>query len=152
MPEDEKNLIRAIIDRVKKAEGVAYDKDIATPLRVSERNVAAWKERGTIPWSHLLEWARHRGVSFEWLINGRGPMRVDELQAVAESPAAYRVRCLDVAVLKEITEVVERHLAVKGIELPPEKRAYIISLLYEQAMQTDQVETTALPDLVALAS
>ena len=152
MSAQEKNLIREVLDRVKEIEGVEFDKEVATPLRMSERNLASYKERGSMPWEQLKTYALWRGVSLEWLVNGTGPIRREELNGVGEPRADYQARCLDIDLLSECIASVDRFLETSRRDLPADKRARIVGFLYEQSIKSDQLQDADLPNLVALAS
>lgn len=92
--EDEKEFVyhtttTEIINRIKKAEGLRFDADIAIPLRADKKNVSVWKARDAIPFDKLIEYSRMEGVSLDWLVNGRGPMRVKDM--IEEPGAIYKV-------------------------------------------------------------
>lgn len=131
MGSDEKSTLRTILDRLKEAEGVSHDVDLAAPLRTNKRNISAWKERGAIPWERLSAYCREREISLEWLINGRGPQSV--LDIAAEPGAIYRVPT-DQDAICLLSGDIYRALQETGREITPEKFADIVRLLHRDML------------------
>ena len=103
--------LNTIIERVRTAEGVNSDRELAEPLKVGERFVSSAKAKGSIPWPQLYAWASWRGISLEWLFNGRGPMwasDLDEHDAEARmlppDPDAPRLEAILATFLRTLVE------------------------------------------------
>lgn len=92
MPEKNSEIdIRAILGRIKRVEGETADAGLSGPLNTTKRNIVSWKQRGTIPWEAITQWAAQRGVSLDWVLLEKGPMWSDEI-GLAEPGAYYRVK------------------------------------------------------------
>lgn len=142
--------LRDVLDRLKALEGVRNDVDLAAPLATNRRNIAAWKERGSLPWERLDDYCRRRGVSLEWLVNGRGASRLTQL--VSEPGAVYQV-ATDQDVLYRIAADVYRALGEAGLSISPEKFAGIMRLLHRDMLDagTEAVSYEKVREVVRLA-
>ena len=129
--------LRQVLDRLKGLEGVRADIDLAEPLGTNRRNVSAWKERGSLPWDRLYEYCQRRQISLEWLLNGRGAVRVTEL--VAEPGVVYRLDT-DQDVVYRIAADVYRALAETGMTLTPEKFAQVTRLLHRDMLHSNAAD------------
>lgn len=130
---DDDDLAGAVIERIKRAEGLRFDADVAARLRVDRRNLHGWKSRGTIPLEHLVAYSRESGVSLDWLVNGRGAQRGG---AVAE-PAPEYGGSLDVERLSRIIDQVEAGAARAGLDPDNHQKARLYAYLYDQAPDLD---------------
>ena len=142
--------LRQVLDRLKTLEGVRADIDLAEPLATNRRNVSAWKERGSLPWDRLYDYCLRRQISLEWLLNGRGAVRVTEL--VAEPGGVYRLDT-DQDVVYRIAADVYRAMRESGTELSPEKFAQVTRLLHRDMLHShsDQVAYDKVLEVVKLA-
>lgn len=142
--------LRQVLDRLKTLEGVRADIDLAEPLATNRRNVSAWKERGSLPWDRLYDYCLRRQISLEWLLNGRGAVRVTEL--VAEPGVVYRLDT-DQDVVYRIAADVYRAMRESGTEISPEKFAQVTRLLHRDMLHShsDQVAYDKVLEVVKLA-
>jgi hypothetical protein len=62
---------REIFNRIGTIIGSQANKKIAEALGVAPQATSGWKERNSIPWKHLYEFSRLRGISLKWLISGQ---------------------------------------------------------------------------------
>ena len=82
-----------IIARLRQATGAADDADLARRLRLSSRAVVSnWKRRDTVPLSECLQVARDQGVSLDWLLLGRGAMRLERRGELRDGDSTPYVR------------------------------------------------------------
>lgn len=88
----------------------------------------------------MAEYAREKGVSLEWLVNGRGPVHIREL-AVAEPGAIYRVETDQDAVYR-IAALVTTHCLEHGIRLPEQKIENIVKLIHRDMIAAGQEEVS----------
>lgn len=68
----------AIIARMAQSLGVKRDYQIADRLGISRNTISNWRARGTVPLRECLEISERYGISMEWLVSSRGPMRRPE--------------------------------------------------------------------------
>ncbi|KAF0193200.1 MAG: hypothetical protein FD165_303 [Gammaproteobacteria bacterium] len=126
-----KNIAIRAIDRIKQAEGLRYDADVADRLNVERKRLSQWKYRGTPPYEKLIDYSRKSGISLDWLLNDRGPMRTNDL--VAEPGAIYRVTTDQDVVYKLAAEVFQA-VVESGINLSPEHFRNIVRLLHRDML------------------
>lgn len=151
MAEDTRSdLLRQVLDRLKSLEGLRSDVELAEPLATNRRNIAAWKERGTLPWDRLYDYCQRQQVSLEWLLNGRGASRVTQL--VAEPGAVYKLDT-DQDVLYRIAADIYRALRQSDTELSPEKFAQVMRLLHRDMLDSrgQQIAYEKILEVVKLA-
>jgi len=151
MAEDTRSdLLRQVMDRLKSLEGLRSDVELAEPLATNRRNIAAWKERGTLPWDRLYDYCQRRQISLEWLLNGRGASHVTQL--VAEPGAVYKLDT-DQDVLYRIAADIYRALRQSDTELSPEKFAQVMRLLHRDMLDSrgQQIAYEKILEVVKLA-
>jgi Bacteriophage CI repressor helix-turn-helix domain len=151
MAEDTRSdLLRQVLDRLKSLEGLRSDVELAEPLATNRRNIAAWKERGTLPWDRLYDYCQRRQISLEWLLNGRGASHVTQL--VAEPGAVYKVDTHQ-DVLYRIASDIYRALRQSDTELSPEKFAQVMRLLHRDMLdsRSQQIAYEKILEVVKLA-
>lgn len=148
--ETRSDLLRQVLDRLKALEGLRSDVELAEPLATNRRNIAAWKERGTLPWDRLYDYCQRRQISLEWLLNGRGATQITQL--VAEPGAVYRLDT-DQDVLYRIAADIYRALRQSNTELSPEKFAQIMRLLHRDMLdsRSEQIAYDKILEVVKLA-
>jgi hypothetical protein len=144
------DLLRKVLDRLKSLEGLRSDVELAEPLATNRRNIAAWKERGTLPWDRLYDYCQRQQVSLEWLLNGRGASHVTQL--VAEPGAVYKLDT-DQDVLYQIAADIYRALRQSDTELSPEKFAQVMRLLHRDMLgsRSQQIAYEKILEVVKLA-
>lgn len=140
----ERELLRGIIERICKLEGLANEVDVAGPLQVNPRNVAAWKSRKSVPWLHLETYCRKKGLSLEWMVYGRGARKSADLQM--EPGAVYRVTTDQDAVYR-LSAVVHRLCHEQNIAVDEESFADVVRLLHREGI--DEPERNVKPSRVA---
>ena len=129
------NLAERAISRIKEAEGLKYDADVAACLEVETKRVSQWKYRGTPPYEKLVEYSRKQGISLDWLLNERGPMRIRDI--VAEPGEIYRI-ATDQDAVYAIAGDVYRALQETGTTISPEKYQQTVRLLHRDMLQQDE--------------
>lgn len=73
----------AIADRLRLVIGAESDAVLSRALDISPATVSSWRNRDSRPYALCIEIAEARGLSLDWLLLGRGPMR----SAACEYPA-----------------------------------------------------------------
>jgi len=135
MTEKDKNIIlREILDRLQKVEGVKHDTDLAVPLKVTKLNITSYKARGSIPWGKLYEYSRRKNISLDYLVNGRGNPGVSEIR-VSDSAGIYTIETNQDAVY-DISAQVYSELENQRKEAAPEKFKQLVKLLHRQTLET----------------
>lgn len=125
-------LLRQVLDRIKALEQVRADIDLAEPLATNKRNVAAWKERGTLPWERLYHYCENNQISLEWLLNGRGATHVQQL--VEEPSTSYRVPS-DLGAVYRISGDLYRALRQSQRQIDPEQFSQLVELLHRDLLK-----------------
>lgn len=132
-----RNLAEEIIARIKRIESLRFDTDVAVVLGAEKRHIGPWKARGQIPWERLLEYARQSGISLDYLVLGRGPVRVAG-NGVGEERAEYDHGGIDKRLMARIIEMVDEVSAERGIEVNSKRKAQFVSLLYRSCHQSNR--------------
>lgn len=130
------NIAITVIDRIKEAEGLRHDADVAVFLNVERKRLSQWKYRGTPPYEHLLSYSRASGVSLDWLLNSRGPMRSNDM--VSETGGIYRVTT-DQDIVYSLAAEVFRAVVDSGVKLSPELFRNIVHLLHRDMLNNQQL-------------
>ncbi len=66
-----------LILRLRELTNTSSDAELSRELGLTDRSVVSnWKRRGTVPLSECLRVAAEHGVSLDWLLLGRGEMRL----------------------------------------------------------------------------
>jgi len=92
------------------------------------------------------------GTRVEWLMIGRGPRKESELSQVREPQVPYSPASLDEALLRAISETVEKELRMQSVKLTPEKKAGLIAHCYRFMGTMEAFDPQAIARLVKLAS
>lgn len=106
-------------------------------LQGNERGVAA-------PNSRTLYGLLLLGANLNWLLGGEGPMLRRELMRPRPP--------IDQEILSAVISGVEMHLSQEQLVLSPEKKAQLVSLLYEQCAAEGEVKSATILRLVKLAA
>lgn len=134
----------SIGDRIKRLRLIKgmTQQEIADIAGVSRAAVTQWESgvaKGLRP-ENLLPVAKVLGVSVEYLVTG------DDKTPGAELPV------LDTELLVVILQAIKIALNTRHIELPPEKEARLIELLYTHYLKTgEKVEKSHVLGLIELA-
>ncbi|GAB6040107.1 helix-turn-helix domain-containing protein [Endothiovibrio diazotrophicus] len=136
----ERDLLRGVIQRICELEGLSNEVDVAGPLGVNPRNVAAWKSRKSVPWLHLEGYCQAKGLSMEWMLYGRGARKSSDLQM--EPGAIYRVTTDQDAVYR-ISAVVHRLCRELGNEVDDATFSGVVRLLHRERIDNPELELSA---------
>lgn len=63
--------IDEILQRVSKIIKDDSNKGLAKALKVAPTTASTWKDRQTIPWQNLFDFAAENKISFDWLLTGK---------------------------------------------------------------------------------
>lgn len=106
-----------IVERIKAAEGLRFDTDVAPLFGVDKTTIGKWKSRGTVPYEYLIQYAQDKGYSLDWLLLGRGPMTWAAVEQVNEAANAYKVRQIDYSLFSAIAAEVRNMLQENQLEV-----------------------------------
>ena len=67
--------IEEIVERIKRAEGLRFDTDVAPIFGVDKTTIGKWKSRGTVPFEYLIHYAQQKNYTLDWLQIGRASCR-----------------------------------------------------------------------------
>ncbi len=146
-----KNQAEEIIERIKHAESLRYDTDVAIALGAEKKHIGPWKARGQIPWERVLEYARQSGVSLDYLVLGRGPVRVAGI-GVGEDVEHYGLTQIDKTLLARAIAMVDQEFDARELESSGKRKAQLVALVYRsciraQGREPDRQEVAELVDL-----
>jgi len=146
-----KNFAEEIIERIKQAESLRYDTEVAIVLGAEKQHVGPWKARGQIPWERLLDYARKSGVSLDYLVLGRGPVRVVGI-GISEDMEHYGLTEIDKALLTRVITMIDEVCEARGLESSGKRKALLVALVYRnsvraQGNEPDRQEIEELIDL-----
>lgn len=127
----ERELLRGMINRICELEGFSNEVDVAGPLKVNPRNVAAWKSRKSVPWLHMEAYCQSRGLSVEWMLYGRGPRNSADMKM--EPGAIYKVTTDQDAVYR-LSALVHAICERYSIALSEERFSEVVRLLHREAI------------------
>lgn len=145
--------VEEIVGRIKRAEGLRFDTEVAPLFGVDKTTIGKWKSRGTVPYEYLINYARQKGYSLDWLLLGRGSMKIEAFEQVnEESIATYRARQIDSTLFNAVAVEVRSMLVENNITIADEhmlaKVDQLITYIYnsmikcgEQAVDPDQVRS-----------
>ncbi|MFD1239275.1 S24 family peptidase, partial [Latilactobacillus sakei subsp. carnosus] len=66
---------KEVLDRLKQANKVSTNKELAGALDVSPSNISTWIQRSSIPYKEICETSISTGFSVAWLLTGEGDQR-----------------------------------------------------------------------------
>lgn len=119
--------IHAIFQRLKEIEGKRYDKDLSMVLMADENTVASWKKRNAIPWRQLADYSARAGVSLEYLIHGKGPVRTSQM--TQEEGTVYQVSTSADSLVDLAGRIHDLAEADEKVTIPPGKFSTLMGLL-----------------------
>jgi transcriptional regulator with XRE-family HTH domain len=126
-------------NRIKFLRGAHTQKEFGELLGVSKATVSKYESGINIPSSDILKKIASVGnKSIEWLLRGDQPSAPQNL----EHADTYKPRLclpLDVALLAEILMEINKFMAAKNEELPPQREARWVALVYDHC-QKDKVK------------
>lgn len=130
------SLVDDIFNRIKELEGISTDVDLAPILHSNRLQPGQWRSRKIVPWERIVEYARRRQLSLEYIVNGNGPPERTQLMAgTAEPGAIYRVQTDQ----DQVFELAERILTASqamASPLPPAKFGQLLRLLHREWLDT----------------
>lgn len=122
--------IDELLEAVKEIAGVSRDSELANLLGIRQSMISMWRKRGTIPYEFLLHFCEQRNIDMVWLLTGEGPRYRGESQP---SPS----RQIDLELMREVIETVEEVFERGNLSLAPEKKARLITLIYEEIAEDE---------------
>lgn len=73
-----KRNINSIIERIQRVYGVQQDIELKKVANINPNTLSNWKDRNSIPYKKLDEISQNEGVSYDWLLTGKGNMFLQE--------------------------------------------------------------------------
>jgi transcriptional regulator with XRE-family HTH domain len=138
-------------DRLKKARGATSQKEFSEMVGVHNSTFSRWERGEQYPSQpDICKILQIRPlISPAWLVTGEGPM-----ERSADPPPSKSDSPIKLSILKDVIEAVEEHLDDRDLELVPDKKAELISILYEMVIEKDEqkVDKAAVLRLVKLAA
>jgi hypothetical protein len=112
-----------VIGRLYKAAKAQSDSELARALQITPQSVAGARKRQEIPPAWIQSLAVSQSISADWLLFGEGSMERDGFSQDSSQ--------VDIEQLATILEAVEEVLTAAHRKLSPNKKAQLISALYE---------------------
>lgn len=100
------------------------------------------------PQSKMIAGLVGLGVNANWLLTGKGPMLLAELEAGAQAPASP----LDVELLQLVLDKLEGKIAATGKRVSAEKKAELAALLYDYIVETGKSEGPSVERILRLVA
>jgi hypothetical protein len=135
--------ISDILDTIKNLEGVSKDAEIASIFGVRQSMITMWRKRGTVPYEILLNYCELRNMDPLWLLTGKGP----KYRGSSQAPA---FRHPDINLIREVIEAIEEVFERDRLSLSPEKKARLITLIYEEVSEDERKMSTIEQKVVKL--
>ncbi|WP_421210050.1 helix-turn-helix domain-containing protein [Aeromonas enteropelogenes] len=122
--------------------------------------IAGMLERGTEPtMRNAVKIAAAEGVTLHWLATGEGPMRTEEVsnqrslnRDSVRLNQSNEMEPLDTYTLQKVIEAVELISDNMDKPLKPERKAKIISVLYDHCIRVDSMDPKFVRQVIDLAS
>jgi hypothetical protein len=124
--------ISEILDIIKKLEKISKDTELASIFGVRQSLITMWRKRGTVPYENLLHYCELRNIDPLWLLTGKGP------KYRSESSKTATTRHPKLNLMKEVIEAVEEVFERDKLSLSPEKKARLITLIYEEVSEDEK--------------
>ncbi|MCP4344935.1 MAG: bacteriophage CI repressor [Desulfobacterales bacterium] len=127
-------------ERIKSATDIRTQGDLASILGVRQATVSDAKKRNSVPAEWLMKLYQSHKLNPVWLAHGIGPVHI---QQECESSEKYMLNdkggiygrleesVIDIDMLTQIIESMEKYLLKKQRVLSPIKKARLTALLYE---------------------
>lgn len=132
-----------IVERIKKTEGLKFDTDVARLFGVDKTTIGKWKSRGTVPYDYLVNYARQKGYTLDWLLLGEGPMYREEVSQIREAQVIpYKAKQIEYDLFNAVAAEVRAQLQDKHIRInDPQMQAkidYMITFVYNSMVKCDE--------------
>lgn len=134
-------------------------KSFRTQLGVSQERLgemAGGTKRGiqeneggrSAPQARVLAGLVELGLNANWLLTGKGPMLLAELEAGAQAPSSP----LDVELLQLVLDKLEGKIAATGKRVSAAKKAELAALLYDYIVETGKSEGPSVERILRLVA
>lgn len=77
----------AVTDRLLQVYGIKSDNQLSDLLKIKRSTLGNWRSRDSVPYAICVMAAEEKGISLDWLLTGKGPMRRDDASPSADSAA-----------------------------------------------------------------
>ena len=132
-------ILLGIEKRIRKIRGELTQAEFAKLFGVNQNTISRWEKGGITDLQALERIANYGGVTVQWLLRGDRPSAPQPPGHPAEVYDARPGPPLDVALLAEILTEIMKYIADQGLELPPQREARLVALLYDHC-QENQVK------------
>jgi transcriptional regulator with XRE-family HTH domain len=136
-------------ERLKMVRGNIHQKRFAEMLDVHVNTLGRWERGEQCPnQQDICKILQIRpSINPEWILTGEGPM-----ERTADPKPANSAKPVNLSLLKDVIAAVEDHLASKGLKLVSEKKAELITVLYDMFAEKNKVDKAVVLSLVKLAA
>lgn len=111
----------------------------AVQLGGTKRGIQENEQGNTSPNSKLLAALAKLGLNINWLLTGEGQMYAEDLRAEA-AKESRELTADEVKVVCIILMRLQDAIRERGVEVPVEKQIELVSLLFDYAQETGEVE------------
>lgn len=120
--------------RLQAALHLPNQNQLAKAMGMASNTYAQRKKNASIPWEEVLDLVEAHGLDADWIVSGKESSDMTRAAASpAREPAVPYAAAVDVDLLAAVLDGVEAGLADRRVNLPPEKRARIVALVYDYA-------------------
>lgn len=130
------------LERLKKVYGKSTDTSLADAMHISKNTISGWKKRNAIPINVLNKVAQNEGLYIEWLLTGKGKMKLVESELleydIAKIEHAFN-NSLDPKILKSISESENLQKLISLFAYAPEEFILQIIKRLEQFKEMSKV-------------
>lgn len=84
---------KEILSRLKDILDVRTDDSLSTLIGVSKRNLAAWKQRNSMDYEYVLNFAVNQNINTHWLLTGKGERLLYTEECIANVPMPLAFGC-----------------------------------------------------------
>lgn len=130
-------MIERVLERIMTALNLRHKTELARLLSVSHAAIYSAINKKKVPQRWLTKLAHDYNLNPNWILTGEGPIQIGE--GNPPSSLSEDVKQFDVNLLKKVIEIVEKRLEGKEPALSLEKKAELISLLYEDVLRDESL-------------
>ena len=125
--------MKTLGSRIKFIRGKESQDSFANKIGVSKGSLGGYERDENSPSADaILKICSKTDISAEWLLTGKGPMRVEE-----NTGGVYSADRLNKAILVDVIEVLEEVLSEAKKKLPPVVKAELIYQLYQLVVEEE---------------
>jgi hypothetical protein len=123
---------RKIIERIQEKSGLLQNQIAEQVFDITPNNLNNKIRRNSVDIKPIAKWAMNHRVNLHWLLTGEGDQSGEDTEGEALS------KDVDLEVMTGVIKGVEKYLQDQKKTLDPDKKARLISLLYDHFTKTGE--------------